>query len=94
MEKVMKTVEVESKEVKSITEDQLKAIQDHQSKVSAILLDVGFLESKKMEVLGLYTEASKEMNETKAELEKEYGAVNIDLKDGSYTVIEEEAVEK
>ena len=91
----MKTVEVESKEVKSITEDQLKAIQDHQSKVSAILLDVGFLESKKMEVLGLYAEASKEMNETKAELEKEYGAVKIDLKDGSYTVIEEEApVEK
>jgi hypothetical protein len=90
MEKVMKTVEVESKEVKAITAEQLKAIQDHQQKVSAILVDVGFLESKKMEVLGLYAEASKEMNETKAELEKEYGAVNIDLTDGSYTAVETE----
>jgi len=86
----MKTVEVESKEVKAITAEQLKAIQDHQQKVSAILVDVGFLESKKMEVLGLYAEASKEMNETKAELEKEYGAVNIDLTDGSYTAVETE----
>jgi len=94
MEKVLKTVEVESKEVKSITEDQLKAIQDHQQKLSALLVDIGFLEAKKMEVLGMHAEASKEMNETKAELEKEYGAVNIDLKDGSYTVIEEAPVEK
>ena len=90
MEKVLKTVEVEGKEVNAITAEQLKAIQDHQQKLSALLVDIGFLEAKKMEVLGLYAEASKEMNETKAELEKEYGAVNIDLKDGSYTAVEPE----
>jgi len=89
MEKVLKTVEVEGKEVKNITADQLKAIQDHQSKLSALLVDIGFLEVKKLEVAQMHAEASKEMNETKAELEKEYGAVNIDLKDGSYTVIED-----
>jgi len=90
MEKVLKTVEVEAKDVKSITADQLKAIQDHQSKLSALLVDIGFLETKKMEVMSVHTEASKEMNETKAELEKEYGAVNIDLKDGSYTDVVKE----
>jgi len=90
MEKVLKTVEVESKEVNAITADQLKAIQDHQQKLSALLVDIGFLEAKKMEVLGMHAEASKEMNETKAELEEEYGAVNIDLKDGSYTAVEPE----
>jgi len=90
MEKVMKTVEVESKEVQSITADQLKSIQDHQAKLSAFLIDVGFLESKKLEVLNMHAEASKEMNDTKKELEDEYGAINIDLKDGSYTAVEPE----
>ena len=32
------------------------------------------------------------IDETKKELEEEYGQVNIDLKDGSYTDIEKEDV--
>ena len=31
-----------------------------------------------------------EQNKTKQELEESYGKINIDLKDGSYEVIEEE----
>jgi ApbE superfamily uncharacterized protein (UPF0280 family) len=88
---VLKTVEVEGKEVKTVSKEQLKAIQDHQAKLNALLVDVGYLESKKMEVLGMYAETSKAMNEVKTDLEKEYGAINIDLKDGSYTdVVKEE----
>ena len=90
MEKVLKTVEVEAKDVKSITADQLKAIQDHQSKLNALLVDIGFLESKKMEVLQMHAETSKEMNSLKQDLEAEYGAINIDLKDGSYTDVVKE----
>ena len=64
------------------------AAQDHQSKLSALLIDIGFLEAKKMEVLQLHGQASVEMNKTKQDLEAEYGAINIDLKDGSYTDVE------
>ena len=38
-------------------------------------------------------ELSKEIEATKKELEDEYGQVNIDLKDGSYTEIEKEDAE-
>jgi hypothetical protein len=88
--KELKTIEVKGEEVKNITADQLKSIQDHQAKLSNFLVDVGYLESKKLEILQMHAKASEEMNETKAELEKEYGAVNINLQDGSYTIIEKE----
>jgi len=93
MSKAVKTLEVVGKEVKAITSEQLKSIQDHQSKLSALLMDIGFLEAKKMEVLQTHGQTLMDMNKTKAELEEEYGAINIDLKDGSYTIIEKE-VEK
>jgi hypothetical protein len=36
-------------------------------------------------------EANKELEEVKAELEAEYGPVNINLKTGEYETIEEDA---
>ena len=33
---------------------------------------------------------SETIEKTKKELEEKYGSINIDLKDGSYTVVEEE----
>ena len=34
---------------------------------------------------------SEEIEKTKSELEEEYGSINIDLKDGSYTEIKKDA---
>jgi hypothetical protein len=79
-----------TKKVKTISKEQLKSVQDKQAKLTSILVDVGYLESRKAEILQVYTEAAAEMNGLKNELEKEYGAVNIDLKDGSYTEIAKE----
>ena len=36
---------------------------------------------------------NEEVEQTKKELEEEYGAVNIDLKDGTYTEIEKKDAE-
>ena len=36
---------------------------------------------------------NREVEELKTELENEYGAVNINIEDGTYTVIEQEAKE-
>ena len=77
-------------EVTKITEEQLKTIKDQQAKLQAAFIDIGFIESKKHEALHIQVQASEVLEATKKQLEKEYGQVNIDLTDGSYTVIEKE----
>ena len=90
MKKVTKTIEVEAKEVKTIKPEQLKAIKDQQAKLQNAFVDIGYIESKKHEALQVQVEAAKVLEATKKELEEEYGQVNIDLTDGSYTAIENE----
>ena len=78
---------------KKITEKQLESIKEIQQKINAILLDVGYLEARKQDLIFANAEASKEMQEIKVELEKEYGQININLVDGSYTEVEKETKE-
>ena len=73
-----------------ITEEQLKTVQDQQTKLTEGLRTLGVLDVQKQNVHGKISELSKEIEATKKELEDEYGQVNIDLKDGSYTEIEKE----
>tara|TARA_B110000977_G_scaffold174504_1_gene228416 strand:+ start:335 stop:598 length:264 start_codon:yes stop_codon:yes gene_type:complete len=73
-----------------ITEEQLKIVQDQQGKLTEGLRTLGVLDVQKQNVHGQIAELSKEIEATKKELEDEYGQVNIDLKDGSYTEIEKE----
>jgi|TARA_B110000902_G_scaffold204035_1_gene232049 predicted nucleic acid-binding Zn-ribbon protein len=78
---------------KMITEEQLKTISDQQSKLSALLRNIGVVEVQKQNIHSQITEISKEIEASKKELEDEYGQVNIDLTDGSYTEIEKEDAE-
>jgi len=71
-----------------IKEEQLKKIQDQQTKTANILNEIGFLETKKHGLLHEIAALNDEVNDFKVELEKEYGAVNINLEDGAYTVVE------
>ena len=73
-----------------ITEEQLKTVQEQQNKLTEGLRTLGVLDVQKQNVHGQVAELSKEIEATKKELEDEYGQVNIDLKDGSYTEIEKE----
>ena len=77
-----------------IKEEQLKKIQEQQGKVSKILNEVGYLEANKHGLLHELAEINKEVEEFKGELEKEYGQVNINLEDGSYTEIKEQELEE
>jgi|TARA_R100001377_G_scaffold27814_1_gene14955 hypothetical protein len=79
---------------KKITKKELESIKDVQQKTNAILLDVGYLEAQKTGLMGAHAQASKELQVIKTELEEKYGQVNVDLKDGSYTVIETPDVEE
>ena len=76
-----------------IKKEQLKTIQDQQEKVQETLSKIGYIESQKHHLLHELAVINKEIEEVKALLEEEYGSINIDLSDGSYTKIEKEEEE-
>ena len=78
---------------KQITTEQLEKIVAGQKDLSAILSNIGVLESQKHGFLHQLADLNKSIEEFKAELEAEYGAININLEDGSYTEIETPIVE-
>ena len=73
-----------------ITKEQLDKVVSQQSELSKVLNDIGALEANKHSLLHKIADVNKVIEQTKAELEKEYGAINIDLKTGEYTIIETE----
>jgi uncharacterized protein related to proFAR isomerase len=77
--------------VKQITKEQLEKIQDQQSRLQIMLADIGAAEAQKHAMLHALADVNKEIEETKAELEAEYGAISIDLKDGSYQEVEQKS---
>ena len=73
-----------------IKEEELKTIQDQQTKLNELVHNIGLLESQKHGLLHEIAAANKDIEEYKTVLEKEYGAINIDLEDGTYTKIKED----
>jgi|TARA_B100001094_G_C17838837_1_gene626931 hypothetical protein len=76
-------------EVKKITEEQLKLVKEGQSKINAILLEIGFLEAKKAEFLGAHFESVKTLEGVKSELKEQYGDITVNLVDGTYEEAEQ-----
>ncbi len=77
------------KKLNKIKEDQLSTIIKHQKDLNNLLTNIGILESKKHSLLHQVAEVNKSAEEFKDILQEEYGPVNINLEDGSYTLIEE-----
>jgi hypothetical protein len=77
-----------------ITDEQLSTIQEHQNKTNNILHQVGYLESQKHGLLHELAGVNQDIEEFKNSLEKEYGAINIDIETGTYTKIEEKKEEE
>ncbi len=74
-----------------ITEEQLKKVVEQNKELEDTVLEIGILESKKHALLHKVADVNKVLEESKKELEKEYGKISIDLKTGEYTEITEEA---
>ncbi len=77
--------------VKQITAEQLEKIVGQQKDLQALLTNIGLLESQKHGFLHQIAEVNKTVEDYKNELQEEYGPININLADGSYTEIVEEA---
>jgi hypothetical protein len=71
-----------------IEKEELDLIVEQQMEMNNMLKQIGLLESEKSRVLKFYSDLLTESNKTKKGLEEKYGAINIDLSDGSYTPIE------
>jgi|TARA_R110001592_G_scaffold206108_4_gene456854 hypothetical protein len=72
-----------------ITKDELKSLNEQEKKKAAIRNDLGVLEIQKHSLLHISAEIQIEQDKLKDSLEKSYGKINVDLKDGSYTLVEE-----
>ncbi len=82
------------KETKKITKEELTSVYDIQNELNKVVNQIGMLETEKHRLLHQIAGLNQDQEKIKKELEDKYGSINIDLKDGSYTVIEDEVVEE
>ena len=74
--------------VKQVTTEQLETIRNQQRDLNSILANIGVLESQKHSLLHSLADLNKIIEETKMDLENQYGAVNINLETGECTPLE------
>jgi len=82
-----------NKEVKKISEEQLKELQGHVNKINQAQLQLGGLESQKHSLLHAVVNMQTELTEFQNKLEEEYGKVSVNIQDGTIAPLPEENVE-
>tara|TARA_R110000737_G_C14558077_1_gene481779 strand:+ start:325 stop:564 length:240 start_codon:yes stop_codon:yes gene_type:complete len=73
-----------------LSKKELDPLKEQEQKKAAIRNDLGVLEVQKHSLLHIYAEVEVQQTECKKVLEEKYGKINVDLKDGSFEIIEEE----
>jgi len=73
-----------------ITREQLDIVVKQQQELNKLVNEIGVLETRKHAALHKIAGVNEDIEATKAELEKEYGSISVDLETGEYTIIEEE----
>jgi len=81
------------KKANKITTEQLETIVTQQKDLQTLLTNIGLAESQKHAFLHQLADINKAVEDFKMELQDQYGAININLEDGSYDFIEEPAAE-
>ena len=71
-----------------IKKEELEKIKRQATKTNQLLNEVGYLESRKHQLLHDLAGLNEEIDIYKQELEKTYGQVTINLEDGSFEEIE------
>ena len=73
-----------------IKKEQLEEIVELQGKLNEVISNIGVLETQKHSLLHDVAEVNKKVEEFKAKLEEEYGAISVDLKTGEYTEVKKD----
>ena len=76
--------------IKKITKEELELITNQQQELGQHLKNIGIIEVEKRNIQDKIKVVSDEIEKAKNDLEKKYGSINIDLKDGSYTEVVKE----
>jgi hypothetical protein len=71
----------------NLTEKELETLRDQESRKAELYAEIGRIESVKHQYLKALDQVLEEQQKTKVGLEDKYGKINVDLKDGSYTQI-------
>jgi len=77
-----------------VTDEQLKKLQEIVGAMNGATTRVGQIETQKHAVLHDLTLMRKDLIDFQAELEKEYGKVNINIQDGTIQYPEDEQADK
>ena len=72
---------------KAITKDELKKVTDLQTELQSYLANIGVLEVQKAKAIYQVNMLEKDMDQVKKDIEANYGAININLTDGTYEEI-------
>jgi len=74
-----------------ITDEQLKSLQEKVGAIQNIQAQIGGLEAQKHAALHVLASQQEELQTLQQSLEEEYGKVSINIQDGTYEPIEEDA---
>jgi hypothetical protein len=72
---------------KAITKDELKKVTELQTELQSYLANIGVLEVQKAKAIFQVNMLEKDMDQVKKDIEANYGAININLTDGTYEEI-------
>jgi hypothetical protein len=72
-----------------IKEEELELIKEQQNTLRELTHNIGVIVTQKHAMLHEVAEVNKQIEDYKQVLEADYGQVNINLLDGSYTLIDE-----
>jgi uncharacterized protein YoxC len=73
-----------------IEDKELEKVVEQQKTLNEVLTNIGVLETQKHGLLHKVAALNKDIEEVKNDLEGKYGAININLEDGSYTKVEKD----
>lgn len=74
-----------------IKEEQLKSLQEKVGAIQNLQAQIGGIEMQKHMALHQVAAAQEDLQKLQAELEEEYGKISINIQDGTYEEIVEEA---
>lgn len=78
-------------DVKKITDEQLKDLQEKVGMIQNLQSQIGGLEAQKHIALHQLSATQDELQKVQTALQDEYGKININIQDGTYEEVVEEA---
>tara|TARA_Y100000385_G_C12707004_1_gene472957 strand:- start:41 stop:325 length:285 start_codon:yes stop_codon:yes gene_type:complete len=92
----MEDVKVEdiAKDVKKVTDEELKSVQDKVALINKFQMQIGGLEVQKAIGIESLKAAQQELQVIQTSLEEKYGKVSVNLQDGTISEIPEDEADK